>query len=265
MVGSSHIWKASNCKLEILRPADGNTMCPSPSTPTCSLLWSCWIYLKVWSNAEVVLLDHWLFLPPLHSSTMRNEREFSIVPAVMETNDYSSSVSLEYKLPLGNVWPHSGYLCCYRWAEQASVFRDPTFPLMCVIIALTFPMGARVADHMISPSPLCFLRNHSRHRASLLWGSHGCLDIYLFGSLFVTVGHLYYGWHLRQMTDGVKQAAAHENITDSSSVLMLLRSLPTRIRKCDSHRHRRVWLYCFMMFDRISIQHNRKQTYLSII
>lgn len=241
-------------------------MCPSPSTPTCSLMWSSWIYSKVWHNAEVVLLDP-LALPST-TAFLHHEKwkRVSVVLAVMETNDYSSSVSLEYKLLLGNFWPHFGCLRRYRWAEQASVFRDPTFPLICVIIALTFPMGARVADHMTSPGPLCFLRNHSRHQApapSLLWGSHGCLDIYLFSSLFVTVGHLYYGWHLRRMTDGVKRAAAHENIMDSSSVHMLPPSLPTQIRKCDSHRHKRLWLYCFLMF--VPIQHNRKETYLYII
>lgn len=42
--------------------------------------------------------------------------------------------------------------------------RVPTFPLMCVIIALTFPMGVRAADHMTSPG---FRRNHRFHQAPL--------------------------------------------------------------------------------------------------
>lgn len=37
-IGSSHIWKPLNCRLGILRPVDSNTMCPSPSTSTCSLI-----------------------------------------------------------------------------------------------------------------------------------------------------------------------------------------------------------------------------------
>lgn len=94
-------------------------------------------------------------------------KKVSIVHAVTETNDYSSSVSLEYKLLLGNFLATLWVLVPLQMSGAGFSFRVPTFPLMCVIIALTFPMGVRAADHVTSPGPPCFRRNHSRHQAPL--------------------------------------------------------------------------------------------------
>lgn len=59
-------------------------------------------------------------------------------------------------------------------------FRVPTFPLMCVIIAVTFPMGARAADHMTSPG---FRRNHRLHQAPLPQWRGPATIIWMFNDL----------------------------------------------------------------------------------
>lgn len=56
-------------------------------------------------------------------------------------------------LLLVSFWLHSVYLCCCRWADQTSVFESLLFPLMCVIIALTFPMGTRRLITWYHPVP----------------------------------------------------------------------------------------------------------------
>lgn len=71
----------------------------------------------------------------------------------METNDYSSSVSLEYK-PLACELLAS--LCIFvplQMSRPGFSFWVPTFPLMCVIIALTFPMGTRRLITWYHPVP----------------------------------------------------------------------------------------------------------------
>lgn len=59
-------------------------------------------------------------------------------------------------------------------------FRVPTFPLMCVIIALTFPVGGRAADHMTSPG---FRRNHRFHQAPLPQRRGPAMIVWIFHDL----------------------------------------------------------------------------------
>ncbi len=113
-------------------------------------------------------------------------------------------------------------------------FRLPTFPLMCVIIALTFPIGARQLITWHPPVPPVSAKTTAVISPTpwLLWGCLDCLDIYLFNSLLVTAGHLHCGWHLRRMTDGVEKVGAHDgNIMPWNSVNSLLHLLPRQIWK----------------------------------
>lgn len=178
-MGSSHIWKALDRKLGILRPVDGNTMCPSPSTPTCSLMWSSWIHLKVWNNAEVVLLDHWLFLLPLHSSNMRNEREFPLSLQWWKLMIIQAQWVWNTNSCLGT-FGHTLGTCAAADERSRLQFQRPYFSADVCNYSADLSNGSEGGwSHDIPQSPLFPQKPQpsSSPAPLLLWGSCNCLDI----------------------------------------------------------------------------------------
>lgn len=160
--------------------------CPSYSTPTSYLLLNA-ILLNIHKSWEYCCLILCCYITgPLCLRCIPPPwgMKVSIVPAVTETNDYSSFVRVEYKLLLGNFFFLATLfiLVPLQMSRAGFSFRVPTFPLMCVIIALTFPMGAR---RLVTwPAPLlsvsaeatAFIKPHSLATVRKPW---------LLGYLFI--------------------------------------------------------------------------------
>lgn len=82
------------------------------------------------------------------------------VLAVTETNDYSSSVSL-------GTFGHTLCTCAAADEQSRLQFQSPYFSADVCNYSADLSNGSEAADHMTSPSPPCFRRNHSRHQAPL--------------------------------------------------------------------------------------------------
>lgn len=170
---------------------------------------------------------------------MRNQRKFPLSQQWRKLMIIQALWVWNTNYCLGTFWPRSGYLCRCRWAEQSFSFRVPTFPLMCVIIALTFPMGARrlITWHPPPPPPPhppLFPQKpqpSSSPTPSLLWGSRDCLDMYLFSPLFVCDCWTSSLWLTFKTDDRWRGVGCSSGDTRP-------RLIPRRIRKYNRRRHR---------------------------
>lgn len=81
---------------------------------------------------------HWIVLPL--------EMKVSIVPAVTETNDYSSSVSL-------GTFGHTLYTCAAADEQSRLQFQSPYFSADVCNYSADLSNGSEAADHMTSPGP----------------------------------------------------------------------------------------------------------------
>lgn len=127
---SGHIWKWLAGKWTV-------TQCPLFAS--CTLIFS----LKVLNKSESLA----------HSALLHEKiQKLSIVPASVETNDYSSSTTFAYKLV-----PESFWLCsaCAAVDEQPRLqVQSPHFSADVCNYSTDLSNGSEVGDHM-TPTSLC--------------------------------------------------------------------------------------------------------------